>query len=101
MPFHFMVKFDPPSSAVDAFREELLGVIGPSLQEPGCIRMEVFESVNQPFLFYIHSEWIDQAAFDLHATLPHTLRFVSAAERLLGHPIRGARLRRIGGGDLR
>lgn len=46
--FHFIVNFDPPSTEIDAFREELLRVIDPSLQEPGCIRMEVFESVNQP-----------------------------------------------------
>ena len=95
MSFHFIVRFNPQPVDVDAFRKELLGVIDSSLQEPGCIQMEAFESVRQPILFYIHSEWIDEAAFDLHATLPHTLRFVSAAERLLGHPIKGVRLCRI------
>jgi hypothetical protein len=27
------------------------------------------------------------AAFDLHATLPHTLRFISTVEQLIDHPL--------------
>jgi quinol monooxygenase YgiN len=38
--------------------------------------MDVFESLRQPSVFAIHSEWIDEAAFDLHATLPHTVQFL-------------------------
>jgi hypothetical protein len=34
----------------------------------------------------------------LHATLPHTVRFLAAAEKLLSHPVQGLRLRQIGGG---
>lgn len=37
--------------------------------------------------FYVHSRWRDSAAFDLHASLPHTVRFVSAVETLIDHPL--------------
>ncbi|MBV8073486.1 MAG: antibiotic biosynthesis monooxygenase [Acidobacteriaceae bacterium] len=81
-----------------ALREELLRVAEFSRREAGCIRMEVFESVNEPFVFAIHSEWTNEAAFDLHATLLHTAQFLSAAEQLLGHPLTGLRLQSIGDG---
>jgi quinol monooxygenase YgiN len=32
----------------------------------------VFRSIRDPRLFYIHSRWVDEAAFDTHAGLPHT-----------------------------
>src|SRR5438046_1453188 len=73
--FHLMVDFEPePTKA--AFREQLLRVIEPSGQEPGCLRMDVFESVRQPYVFAIHSEWTDEAAFELHSSLSHTTHFI-------------------------
>ena len=36
-----------------------------------------------------------EAAFELHAGLPHTIRFLEAAERLLTHSIQGLRSREI------
>jgi hypothetical protein len=32
--------------------------------------MRAFESVREPFAFAIHSEWVDEAAFEVHAQLP-------------------------------
>jgi quinol monooxygenase YgiN len=49
-------------------------------------------------VFAIHSEWVDEAAFERHAQLPHTVRFLEAAEKLLTHPVQGLRTREIGGG---
>jgi quinol monooxygenase YgiN len=82
----------------DAFREEVLRVNGPSRDEAGCIRIDVFESIREPVEFAIYSEWVDEAAFELHATLPHTVRFLAAAEKLLGHQVQGLRMHHIGGG---
>jgi quinol monooxygenase YgiN len=60
--------------------------------------MHVFESLREPFLFAIHSEWTDEAAFVLHAELPHTVQFLAAAKELLTHPVQGLRSREIAGG---
>lgn len=99
MSLHFIVSFDPKPTDVAVFREELLRMIEPSRREPGCLRIDVFESVRAPYVFSIHSEWIDEGAFDLHASLPHTTRFLSVAEELLGRPVQGLRLRQFGGGS--
>jgi quinol monooxygenase YgiN len=96
--FHFIVRFQPLAGMEAAFREELLRVNKPSREESGCLRIDVFESLREPLEFAIHSEWVDEAAFERHATLPHTLRFLDAAAKLVTHSIEGLRLRQIGGG---
>ena len=95
MPFHFLVRFEPLPGKADELRAELRRVQAPTLDEPGCLQMQVFESVREPVMFAIHSVWSDEAAFDIHASLPHTVDFVKAAEQLLTHPIRGLRMRGI------
>jgi quinol monooxygenase YgiN len=97
--FHFIVRFEPLPGKETEFRSELLRVNEPSLAEDGCLSIDVFESLREPSVFAIHSEWVDEAAFELHTTLPHTVRFLAAAETLLTHPVQGLRLRQIGGGS--
>ena len=97
MPFHFFARFEPLPGMASAFRDELLRVIAPSREEAGCLGIEVFEALREQ-VFAIHSQWLDEAAFELHAQLPHTVRFLKAAEQLLTHPVKGMRLRLIAGG---
>jgi quinol monooxygenase YgiN len=54
--------------------------------EPGCLEMGIYRSVRDPRLFWIHSRWADEAAFEVHANLPNTDRFVERAEQLIDHP---------------
>ena len=96
--FHFIVRFEPQAGKEAAFREEMVRVAETSRGESGCLGIEVFESVREPLVFAIHSEWTDEAAFELHATLPHTVRFLEAAEKLLTHRVQGLRLGQIRGG---
>jgi quinol monooxygenase YgiN len=62
------------------------------------LAISVFESLREPFAFAIHSEWVDEAAFELHTQLPHTVRFLGATAKLLTHPVEGLRTREIGRG---
>jgi quinol monooxygenase YgiN len=98
MSVHVIVNFFPISGKEAAFREELLRVNETSREELGCLAIDVFESLREPLVFAIHSEWVDEAAFELHATLAHTVRFLAAAEALLTHPVEGLRLHQVGGG---
>ena len=98
MSVHVFVRFEPLPGKEKEFREELLRVNKPSRAEPGCLAIHVFESLREPFRFEIHSEWADEAAFEQHAQLPHTVRFLQAAEELLTHAVQGLRSRWIGGG---
>lgn len=98
MSVHFLVRFEPQPGMALQFREELLRVVGPTRAEIGCLAIHVFESLREPLVFAIHSEWVDEAAFEFHAQLPHTVRFLAAAGELLTHPVQGLRSQQIGGG---
>ncbi len=98
MSMHFVVRFEPQPGKEAEFREAMLQNLAPTRAEAGCLRIHVFESIRQPPVFAVYSEWVDEAAFELHARLPHTVRFLQAAEKLLTHPVQGLRLREIGEG---
>jgi quinol monooxygenase YgiN len=98
MSLHFLVRFEPKPGKGAKFREELLRVIEAARTEAGCLAIHAFETSREPQVFAIHSEWVDEAAFDDHAGFPHTVRFLEAAAELLTHPVHGLRTRAIGGG---
>lgn len=96
---HFFVRFEPRPGKDSEFRAEMLRVIEITKTEADCLTIHAFESLREPFIFAIYSEWVDEAAFERHAQLPHTVRFIQAAENLLTHPVHGLRMNRIGGGS--
>jgi quinol monooxygenase YgiN len=97
--FHFIVRLEPLPGKADALRAEMVRVNQPTRAEIGCLRVDVFETLREPVVFAIHSEFVDEAAFELHAAQPYTLQFVAAAEALMPHPVHGLRLRHIAGGE--
>jgi quinol monooxygenase YgiN len=68
-------------------------VVAPSRAEPGCRGIEGHRSLRNPRLFYIHSRWVDEAAFETHAGLPHTVRFIERMETLVDQPLEVTRAR--------
>ena len=79
------------AAVMEAMREGL----GPTREEPGCLSISAFRSTRDPQLFYIHSRWKDEAAFDYHAGLPHTRRMIERVEPLIDHLFDVARAQRI------
>jgi quinol monooxygenase YgiN len=66
--------------------QALQEVAGPSREEAGCLSFHTFRSVRDRRLFYIHSRWVDEAAFQRHADLEHTVRFLKRMDALLDEP---------------
>jgi quinol monooxygenase YgiN len=66
--------------------EALREVAGASRQEHGCLSFHAFRSVRDQRLFYIHSRWVDEVAFERHAELAHTVRFLERVDILLDEP---------------
>jgi quinol monooxygenase YgiN len=79
-----------------AVEEALRDVVAPSRAEAGCLSIQAFRSARDPRLFYIHSRWVDEAAFDHHAGLPHTVRFIERVQALIDHPLDVTRARLLG-----
>ena len=74
-----------------AVEEALREVAGPSREEGGCLSFQTFRSGRDRGLFYIHSRWGDEAAFQKHAELAHTVRFLEKVDGLLDEPRNVAR----------
>jgi quinol monooxygenase YgiN len=62
-------------------------VIAPTRQEQGCLSIHAFRSIRDAQLFYIHSRWVDEAAFDNHVGQPHTKQFVEEVQPLVDHEL--------------
>jgi len=89
---HFHASEGNESAVAEALGE----VLGPSREEAGCLSVHAFRSTRDPRLFYIHSRWIDEDSFEIHATLPHTVRFIERMEALTDHPLDVTRAEMIG-----
>ena len=83
----FHVKRGSAEAAIAALRE----VAPRTRSEAGCLGIETYRSTLDPCLFHIHSRWIDEATFDRHALLDHTVTFIRAMEGLVDQPIEVSR----------
>ncbi len=82
-----IVRFHAREGQEEAVAAALRDQFAPVLAEPGCTRFEVFRSTRDKRLFFIHSRWRDEAAFEIHAELPHTVRFIERMLPLIDHPL--------------
>lgn len=93
---YIFARFHAKPGCEPGVEQALLKVLEPSRNEPGCLDIRAFRSVRDDRLFYIHSTWQDQAAFDRHAELPHALSFVDDVSALIDHPVQAVRTRLLG-----
>src|ERR1700722_16902994 len=87
MELHIFARFHARAGYEDAVAAALRAVVPPTRDEPGCCAIDAYRSIRDLRLFHIHSCWIDEAAFDHHATLPHTVRFLAGVQPLIDHPL--------------
>ncbi|MBV8428590.1 MAG: antibiotic biosynthesis monooxygenase [Hyphomicrobiales bacterium] len=59
--------------------------------EPGCLSIGAYRSTREQRLFFIHSRWKNEAAFDAHAELARTDRFVETMSGMIDHPFEATR----------
>jgi len=95
MDLYIFARFHAASGQSDAVAAALAQVASPTREEPGCLDYRVFRSALDPGLFFVQSRWIDEAAFNRHADLPHTVTFISTVEKLIDHPLDITRSHRI------
>jgi len=80
-------RFHARPGQAEAVAQAIREVSGPTSAEPGCLAYQAYRSIQDADLFYIHSRWVDEAAFEAHAALPHTVRFLSVVGPLIDHPL--------------
>jgi len=87
----FHVREGMEGEAEKALRE----VVKASREEAGCVKIEAFRALRGRRVFYIHSTWKDEPAFEYHASLPHTLRFIERMDELVEREFDLTRTERI------
>jgi quinol monooxygenase YgiN len=70
----------------------IVKVVPQSRRESTCLGIQAFRSNRDPAVFFVYSRWTDEAAFEVHATLPHTVEFLETLGPLLTHEVAVARL---------
>ena len=93
MELFIFARFHAREGQESAVAQALQDTVGPSRQEPGCLGINAFRSIRDPRLYYIHSRWVDEAAFETHALMPHTVTFVERVTPLIDHPLEVTRAR--------
>lgn len=96
MELFIFARFRARAGEERAVADALRDVLAPTREEPGCLGIHAFRSSRDPRLFYIHSRWKHEPAFDHHAGLPHTVRFVERVTPLIDHPLDVTRAEQIG-----
>ena len=87
MELFIFARFHARDGQEEAVAAALRDGVPPTRAEPGCRAIDAYRSTSDPRLFYIHSRWVDEVAFDHHATLPHTVRFLERVQKLIDHPL--------------
>jgi quinol monooxygenase YgiN len=95
MELFIFARFHAKPGQEDAVAAALRDVLAPTREEPGCRAIQHFRSTQDPRLFYVHSCWVDEAAFEAHAALPHTVRFLQCVQPHIAHPLDVTRARPI------
>jgi quinol monooxygenase YgiN len=93
MELFIFARFHAREGREDEVAAAIREVVPRSRAEPGCRAIAAYRSHGDSRLFYIHSRWADEAAFELHATLPHTVRFLEKVQPVIDHPLDVARTR--------
>jgi quinol monooxygenase YgiN len=96
MELFIIARFHAREGLQDDVADALRKVLPPTRTEPCCLAIEAFAATRDPRAFYIHSRWMDEAAFEHHATLPHTVRFIECVQTLIDHPLEVVRIRPLG-----
>ena len=86
-------RFHARPGQAEALAAALREVVPPSRAEPGCLLIEAYRSIQDADLFHIHSRWVDEAAFELHAGLAHTVAFLARVQPLIDQPLEVSRAR--------
>ena len=72
---------------VEQVREMLMGLVGPTRQEPGCIDYVLHQSKSDARSFLFFENWKSQADLDAHLQKPYLQAFVGKADEVLAEPL--------------
>jgi quinol monooxygenase YgiN len=91
MPLTIFARFHAAPGRAEALAAAIREEAPQTRAEPGCLGIDTYRSIRDPHLFHIHSRWTDEAAFEVHAGLAHTVKFIGVVEELIDQPLEVSR----------
>ena len=89
------VRIHVREGAEEETEKALREVLRATREEAGCVKIDAFRAVRGGRLFFIHSMWNDEAAFEKHAKLAHTVRFLERMKELIDQEFEATRTERL------
>src|SRR5688572_4030272 len=68
---------------VEELRTLLMKLLVPTREEPGCLRYDLLQNLQDPTDFTFVEEWRDEAAVAAHMTRPHVREVLAHVPQLL------------------
>lgn len=78
--YAIVVNLECTPGAEDAFREAALDDASNSVQEPGCVRFDVYQGLEDPKRFVFVEVYRDEDAFKAHTQTAHMARWQAATK---------------------
>ena len=87
MELFIFARFHAKEGREEAVAAEMYSTAAATRVEPGCLAMAAFRSTRDSRLFWLHSRWVNEAAFETHARLPRVELFLERVQQLIDHPL--------------
>ena len=71
------------NAAIEQVKAELLKMIGPTRQEPGCIEYRLHQDHEDPTVFLFYENWENLSCLEQHTKTTHYQGYVAAVGDLL------------------
>jgi len=73
-----VAKLVAKDNAVEFVKSELLKMIEPTRQEPGCLEYRLHQDNADPRVFVFYENWQDMACLERHLATPHYTGYAAA-----------------------
>ena len=61
---------------------QLMNLVAPTRQEPGCLRYDIYRSKEDPNGWFVYEDWRSQADFDSHMQTSYVTSFMKRVPEL-------------------
>jgi quinol monooxygenase YgiN len=67
-------------------KQELMGLVGPTRAEKGCLTYQLHQSLEDNSLFMFYEQWASRKDLDEHMHMPHMKAHLLRARELFAEP---------------
>jgi len=86
MHIHVIARHFARPETVDQVRHILFGLVKPSRAEPGCLRYELLQNVDDPTDFTFVETFANDEALKIHASAPYIVSLTAKMQHLVARP---------------